>query len=194
MANSIGTGLGKAILFGEHFVVYGLPGIAASIELNTTCTFAENANGLVSNDLVTGEKIKYGEHPYKNLDRVIDTILKETEIKERNFRLDLKTNMSLKGGMGSSAALCVSITRCLNEQFSLGLDDEEVNRISFEAEKVFHKTPSGIDNSVSCYGGMIWFEKMQPRNLIERLDVKSVEAVLCDTGIFHDTAEIVAMV
>src|SRR3989344_2842299 len=193
---AVGIGWGKAILFGEHFVVYGFPGIAASIELNTTCKFvkANPGDGITSNDLVSGEKIKYGQHKYKTLDRVIDAILKQTKIEERNFKLDLETNMSLKGGMGSSAALCVSITRCLSEQFSLKLSDEQVNRISFEAEKVFHSNPSGIDNTVSAYGGMIWFEKKQPINFIERMKSKPVEVVFADTGIFHNTAEIVAMV
>ncbi len=192
-----GIGYGKAILFGEHFVVYGFPGIAASLELNTTCTFAKNRpgeTGIVSNDLVTGETIRYGQHKYKTLDRVIDTILKEMGIEERDFRLDLETNMSVKGGMGSSAALCVSIIRCLSEQFKLKIKDAEVARISFEAEKVFHSTPSGIDNTVSAYGGMIWFERRSPQNFIERMKVKPVEVVLTDTGVSHNTADIVGMV
>jgi mevalonate kinase len=191
---SIGIGYGKAIIFGEHFVVYGLPGIASSINLITKCTFGKNDNGIISNDLVTGETVIYGQATYKNLDKVIGIILKETGIKERNFRLDLETNMSLKGGMGSSAALCVSITKCLNKQFSLKLSKEEINKISFEAEKVFHKTPSGIDNTVSCYGGIIWFVKAKTQNTIERLKAKPVEIVLADTGKVHDTAEIVEMV
>lgn len=197
MAKATGIGYGKAILFGEHFVVYGFAGIAASIELNTTCTFAQNPegeSGITSNDLVTGEKIMYGQHKYKALDRVIDTILREMGIKEHNFRLDLATNMSLKGGMGSSAALCVSIVRCLNGQFALKMDDAQVNRVAYEAEKVFHSTPSGIDNTVSAYGGMIWFERRSPENLIERMKVKPVEVVLADSGVSHNTAEIVGMV
>lgn len=195
---AVGIGWGKTILFGEHFVVYGLPGIASAIDLNTKCTFAKNKKGeegIISNDLVTGERIKYGEHTYHDLDRVIDAALKGTGVQERNFRLELKTNMSLKGGMGSSAALCVSITRCLDKQFKLKLSDERINEIAYDAEKVFHKTPSGIDNSVSCFGGMIWFQKQQPKNVIERIKAKKpVEVVLADTGIFHNTAEIVEMV
>jgi len=31
-----GSGYGKAILFNEHFVVYGIPGIASAIGLITT--------------------------------------------------------------------------------------------------------------------------------------------------------------
>ena len=33
---STGSGKGKAILFGEHFVVYGLPAVAAGIASVTT--------------------------------------------------------------------------------------------------------------------------------------------------------------
>ena len=33
-----GSGFGKTILFGEHFVVYGLPALASAIGDKTTCT------------------------------------------------------------------------------------------------------------------------------------------------------------
>ncbi|MEM4261444.1 MAG: mevalonate kinase [Candidatus Diapherotrites archaeon] len=198
MKNAQGIGYGKAILFGEHFVVYGLPGIVSAIDLNTTCTFKKNpkgVKGIISNDLVTGEKIVYGRAPYKNLDKVIKVILEKTGIKEDDFTLELKTNMSLKGGMGSSAALCVSITKCLNEQFKLNLTLEQVNKIAYEAEKVFHATPSGIDNTASTYGGLLWFMKKDNKTQIEKIQIKkSIEAILADTGIMRDTGEVVKMV
>ncbi len=192
MKQAIGIGYGKAILFGEHFVVYGLPGIAASVELNTTCAFAQNKNGIISNDLVTGELVRYGENKYKRLDQVLDVVFKETGIKEKNFRLKLTTNMSIKGGMGSSAALGVSIIRCLDQKFRLGLGNERVNEIAYEVEKLFHGNPSGIDNTVSTYGGLLWFVKGKG---FEKIKIrKPVEVVLADTGIIHDTGEIVEMV
>ncbi len=190
-----GIGYGKAILFGEHFVVYGMPGIAASIELNTTCTYEEKVSGgITANDLVTGETINYGEDKAKKLDQVIQVILRETGIKEKNFRLKLETNMSLMGGMGSSAALGVSILRCLNKEFSLGIDDKRINEITFEVEKVFHSSPSGIDNTVSTFGGMLWFKKGQ-KNTVEQLGIpEPVRIVLIDTGTINDTAELIAKV
>ena len=193
--HSQGVGYGKAILFGEHFVVYGLPGIAASIELNTTCVYEKKSSGgVIANDLVTGEIVRFGEDETKKLDQVLETILRETGVKEKNFRLKLSTNMSLMGGMGSSAALGVSILRCLSEEFNLSLNNEEINRITFEVEKVFHSNPSGIDNTVSTFGGMLWFRKAE-KNIIERLEIpEPVRVVLIDTGIINDTAELIAKV
>ncbi|MEK6957744.1 MAG: mevalonate kinase [archaeon] len=190
-----GIGYGKAILFGEHFVVYGMPGIAASIELNTTCTYEKKVSGgITANDLVTGETINYGEDKAKKLGQVIQVILRETGIKEKNFRLKLSTNMSLMGGMGSSAALGVSILSCLNKEFSLGIDDKRINEITFEVEKVFHSSPSGIDNTVSTFGGMLWFKK-GAANTVEQLQIpEPVRIVLIDTGIINDTAELIAKV
>lgn len=190
-----GIGYGKIILFGEHFVVYGLEGIAASVEMNTTCEYGENENGIVANDLVTGEIITLGKDKEKRLDKVLELILKDTKIKEKNFRLKLTTNMSLKGGMGSSAALGVAIARCLNEKFSLGLSNEKINGIAYNVEKLFHGNPSGIDNTVSTYGGLLSFKRREGKNEIEKIPLeKPIEIVLADTGIFHDTTEIVEMV
>ncbi len=195
MAMAKGIGWGKAILFGEHFVVYGLPGIATSIGLNTTCTFMENKSGIVSNDLVTGETIRFGENKSKRLDEVLQIIFNETGTGNGNFRLALETDMSVRGGMGSSAALAVSITKCLDKKFKLGFTNEKVNKIAYDVEKLFHSNPSGIDNTVSAYGGLIWFVRGKAENLIELIALKKpVEAVLIDTGIIRDTGEAVDFV
>ena len=39
---SVGVGYGKAILFGEHFVVYDVPAIAAGLELKTKTTVKDS--------------------------------------------------------------------------------------------------------------------------------------------------------
>ena len=195
--NGKGIGFGKTILFGEHFVVYGLQGIAAAIELNTTCVYKESKEGIISNDLVTRESINVQKDPQKRLSKVIRVILNEVGIREKNFELVLSTNMSLMGGMGSSAALAVSIIRCLAQRFSIPLSNDAVNKIAFSAEKIFHENPSGIDNTVSTYGGIIWFEKgtRGEKNKIGRFVLdKPVEIVLIDTGIIKDTAEVVEFV
>ncbi|HZX20152.1 MAG TPA: mevalonate kinase [archaeon] len=189
---SKGIGFGKVILFGEHFVVYGLPGLVAAVEMNTTCSFEKNEKGVVSNDLVTKEKIVFGKNPKKMLDKVLKVVFEETKVKPGNFRLKLTTNMSLRGGLGSSAALGVAIARCLNEQFNLKMSDEKINDIAFKVEKLFHGNPSGIDNTASTYGGLLEFGKSGNGNKIEKLKTKEVEIVLADTGIYHDTGELVA--
>ncbi|MCR4369087.1 MAG: mevalonate kinase, partial [archaeon] len=136
-----------------------------------------------------------GKDPQKRLDQVLRIILARTGIKENNFRLKLSTNMSLMGGMGSSAALAVSILRCLDKQYSLGLSNEKMNTIAFEVEKVFHQNPSGIDNTVSTYGGMIRFTKKEGENKVEPIELANpIEVVLVDTGTIEDTGRAVEFV
>jgi len=62
-------------------------------------------------------------------------------------------------GVGASAAQCTSLARALNDTFNLVLDDEKINEAAYEGEKAYHGTPSGIDNTASTYGGLIWFVK-----------------------------------
>lgn len=57
-------------------------------------------------------------------------------------------------GVGASAASCVSLTRGLNDEFKLGLSIDEINQVAWEGEFAYHGTPSGVDNTASCYGGL----------------------------------------
>jgi len=36
---------------------------------------------------------------------------------------------------------------------------EEVNKIAYEVEQYFHQNPSGVDNTASCFGGLIYYRK-----------------------------------
>jgi mevalonate kinase len=37
-----------------------------------------------------------------------------------------------------------------------------VSAIVYESERIYHGTPSGIDNTVIAYGAPLWFVKDQP--------------------------------
>ena len=45
-----GFGFGKVILFGEHFVVHGVPGIAAAIDLTTEAEVKKTQDGITIKD------------------------------------------------------------------------------------------------------------------------------------------------
>ncbi len=77
-------------------------------------------------------------------------------------RCDIPTG----SGLGSSAAAAVAIAKAASELYSKNLSLEQVNNIAYECEKLIHGTPSGGDNTASCYGGLIWFQKAQPKNVI----------------------------
>jgi len=66
----------------------------------------------------------------------------------------------------------VAITRAFGKFLQIELDDERVNAIAFECEKLAHGTPSGIDNTLATYGQAMLFRnkgalEMQPLALAE---------------------------
>jgi hydroxymethylglutaryl-CoA reductase len=62
-------------------------------------------------------------------------------------------------GLGSSAALSVALVRALAKFAGQSLSDAAVCARAFEIEKIFHGFPSGIDNTVVTYGGLITFRR-----------------------------------
>ncbi|MFH0948860.1 MAG: mevalonate kinase [Candidatus Aenigmatarchaeota archaeon] len=191
-----GIGYGKTILFGEHFVVYGLPGIASSIADYTLAEVEDGDEGLKLIDnrsAVEGYKeIKQGE-----ISRGLELILNfmKIDVNKTPLKITLSGNLECASGIGASASLASSIARALNEYFDLGLNDDQINEIAYEGEKGSAGTPSGIDNTCSTYGGMLIFEKNLSGgpNKIQMINVtEPLEIVMVNTGITQETKEVVA--
>jgi len=191
-----GSGKGKTILFGEHFVVYGLPALAAGIAAETTAKLTRVrsfGHTLVDN---RPEMPGYKKEKYEEQKASLENILKYLNIDttRMGFQIDLGGDLVCASGIGASAASCVAIVRALNDEFKLGLDDEQVNEAAYEGEKGYHGTPSGLDNTVSTYGGLVWFERDlsggSPKFKRLKLD-KAMHLVIASTGITASTKEVV---
>ena len=189
-----GIGFGKAILFNEHFVVYGVPAIVSAIGKYTTAhieildspklEIEDNRNA------TPGYKEEKLEQQKDSLDRMLKVMNVDTS--KNGIKIVLGGDLYAASGIGASAASCVAIARALSECFNLNLTDEEINNIAYEGEKGYHGTPSGIDNTASTFGGMIWFEKSE-NNTMERISISNpVEIVMGNTGKVANTAAAVA--
>ncbi len=77
-----------------------------------------------------------------------------------------KCEIPTGSGLGSSSAAAVAVAKAVSEVYNKNLSLEKINEIAFECERLVHGTPSGGDNTTSCYGGLIWFQKAQPKNII----------------------------
>ena len=191
-----GSGRGKVILFGEHFVVYGLPALAAGIASVTTAKITRVRSfgwKLVDNrPAMPG----YKEKKYEEQKVSIDNMLKHLNVDttKTGFQFDLEGDLVCASGIGASAASCVAIARALSEEYSLGLNDNQVNETAFIGETGYHGTPSGLDNTASTFGGLIWFERDlnggPPK--FEKLKLgKSANLVIASTGLTASTKVVV---
>jgi mevalonate kinase len=81
----------------------------------------------------------------------------------------------------------VALFRALSAFLGRPLDDENVSRLAYEVEKLYHGTPSGIDNTVVTYARPVYFERSPAgdrENKIELLRVPQAFTILiADTGI-----------
>lgn len=72
---------------------------------------------------------------------------------------------------------------------------EEVNRWAFISEKVLHGTPSGVDNSVSVFGGALAYTKPgfgKKSGMDPIQGFKSLKFLLTDSKVPRDTKALVA--
>jgi mevalonate kinase len=189
-----GIGFGKAILFNEHFVVYGIPAIVSAIGKYTIArvvTYNSPGWKIIDNRKATPN---YKEDKINQQKDSINYILKKMnlDLSKEGLEITLEGNLYAASGIGASAASCVAITRALSSHFDLNLSNKEINDISYEGEKGYHGTPSGIDNTASTFGGLIWFEKKN--NLImDKITIQNpVEIVIGNTGKIANTSIAVA--
>jgi mevalonate kinase len=189
-----GRGYGKTILFGEHFVVYGLPAIASAISSQTIATVrAARKYALIDRRPATEgyKKEKSAEQVESN-----KLIFKACgiDVEKTPVEITLEGDLTAASGVGASAASAAAIARALGEHFKLGFDNARINEIAYEGEKGYHGKPSGIDNTAAVYGGLIWFKKdlQGGQNTMDLLRTpKPVEIVLGNTGITSSTKEVV---
>lgn len=191
-----GSGFGKTILFGEHFVVHGVPGIASAVDSAADAEVKKTARGINVTDERSGAK---GYAEKKRLQQIesIERMLKAMGLGPKKAAMDIWLGGNLPGfsGLGASAASSVAIARAIAEEFNLDLSDERINDVAYEAEKAYAGNPSGIDNTAATFGGLIWFKKNLSggSNTIEQLRIREpVEIVIGNTGIVANTKAMVA--
>jgi mevalonate kinase len=191
-----GFGFGKAILFNEHFVVHGVPGIVSAIDSAADAEVKKNGKGITVEDTRKGAK-GYAKKKRIQQKESIERMLEALNIDPDKVSLRIWLGGNLPGfsGIGASAASSVAIARAVAAEFEMDLSDEKINEVAYEAEKAYAGTPSGIDNTAATFGGLIWFKRNLSggSNTIERLNIrKTVEIVIGNTGIVADTKAMVA--
>lgn len=184
---------GKAILFGEHAVVFGEGAIAVALTLHFEARVK----------LAKGDATRVDGRP---MDRKHHAYFQEAVRQVWGDRgpLEIQTSSSIpsSSGLGSSAALTVSTVGALKAMRGR-MRQEDVARAAFEVEYAVQGRASPTDTSVASHGRAIYLGKREgPRHLwtIEKGDKKwfvhdlefpALEVVVGYTGKKGNTGELV---
>jgi len=196
---------GKVILFGEQFVVHGKPALVIAIdkraivkaELRKDKKAYICSRNLKASGYYVGDKFHIqegGEETKEKFEPIFSVIRGFQNFVSTNVgvNLDINSSIPVAAGLGSSAAVSVASAAALNHLFEAGLTEDEIFRISLEAEKVVHVNPSGVDPAISTYGGIILYRKGEG---IKRLNLNTdLPIILGDTMLKRSTGGMVAQV
>ena len=188
---SIGKGFGKTILIGDQFVLYGVPAIVSSLPYETIAEVQRfDGEGWILEDNrreVPGYKEKKKEQQVESINRILEVM--KIDVEKNPIKITYGGTLLAGSGVGASAASCVSLARALNEEFNLGLSIDEINQVSWEGEFAYHGIPSGVDNTASCYGGLMIYQVKDEQKTFEKIQVKKTfEVVLANSGVTANTA------
>jgi mevalonate kinase len=190
---------GKVILCGEHAVVYGQPAIALPVmDVKTRCVVlakpGKSQNNVIINDNAIGLKCRLDAlNPNNPLRKTIALTLSALSLDHLpSCEIQIHSSIPIGGGLGSSASVSVAIARALSAFVGHPLENESINDIAFEIEKLHHNTPSGIDNSVITYAKPLYFVKGKP---LEWLNIKfPLTFLIANSGIKGSTRNAVSKV
>lgn len=144
---------GKIILFGEHVVVYGYPALAAALSTGIVCHIEPTAQSKFTLSLpqIHVQASREDEGAFGQILRLLEEQIPHPH---HYGQLVIHSEIPFKAGLGSSAALAVAMIRALLEWHGISWPLQKVNEMAYCVEKIFHGTPSGIDNTVATYGGL----------------------------------------
>jgi mevalonate kinase len=207
---------GKAILFGEHFVIYGYSSIIFAInkkfkviislnELNKREFYNKkkvkiftnlgfNAE-IIDSNINLSHNLPINYNVVKKLNKIIEYLLSNNFdgiVKDFKGELILHFNSEIPigGGLGSSSALCVSLLGAFYNAIDKKFNKEILCKNAIELEKIINPNTSGIDCNICTFGGLGTYNKSIGFRKLN-YDVNTLSFLVINTGINHDTFEMV---
>lgn len=195
----------KVILLGEHFVVYGKPAIVVAIDKRAYVTAEPRTDRSVyirSNDLnISGYfcdgkfQVERGGSEAERKLKPVETIVRRlTDLSGRKLgvSVEITSAIPVEAGLGSSAAVSVASAAAISQLLNLDLSKDEIFRLAYDAERLIHGTPSGIDPAISAYGGILQY--IRDRGITHLNVSADLQFVIGNTGMARSTGRLVALV
>ena len=188
---------GKIILFGEHFVVYGIKAILCTIDKRVTVTAEKTDEKKISINSTIGnltvepnQTISKIESPLKPFYFLANKILQEQN-QTGGIKITIDSEIPVGLGLGSSSACCVAGAAAISGLFGKKTR-EDILKIAIDAEKTIFKNTSGADCTVCTYGGIMQYDV---KNGFTKINTDyNLEFVIGNSNTPHSTYEVVKRV
>jgi mevalonate kinase len=188
---------GKIILFGEHFVVYGVKAILCAINKRVTVNASkiqENRILIKSNigdlNMPPNRPITEIRSPLKPFYFLANKMIKKYN-QNTGIEIIIQSEIPLGVGLGSSSACCVAGAAAISRLFSK-TSKEEILELAIEAERTIFQNTSGADCTVCTFGGIMEYDK---KNGFVKINSKpNFHLVIANSKIEHSTETVVANV
>jgi mevalonate kinase len=183
---------GKVILFGEHFVVYGVKAILCSINKRVTVTAEKTSERKIS---INSEIGKLVLEPNKSILEINSPLKpfyylanKAIENEDTGIHIEIDSEIPLGVGLGSSSACCVAGSAAIFKLFG-EISKEEILKRAIEAERTIFENTSGADCTVCTYGGVMEYDKNKGFKKIQ--DEPNFQLIIVNSNIEHSTQSMV---
>ena len=185
---------GKVILFGEHAVVYGRPAIAVpvtEVQARVRVDRGPNRQGtrIVAPDVGRQFSLRNAADADPRARIVHLTLKRLGQLPDADLVITISSDVPIARGMGSGAAVSTALVRALVKHFDRWLPSREISDLVYQAERLYHGTPSGIDNTVIAFEKPVFFVKEEGWEFFW-VGVPFLLAI-ADTGIESPTWEVV---
>lgn len=188
---------GKVILFGEHFVVYGVKAILCAINKRIIVTAERIDENQISIQSDIGNLILEPNRPISEINSPLKPLyylankMLLTQNQFSGIKIIVESEIPVGVGLGSSSACCVAGAAAISGLFA-EKTREEILELSIEAEKTIFENTSGADCTVCTYGGIMEYDK---KNGFTRIKSKpNFHIIIANSNKEHSTESAVAKV
>lgn len=174
---------GRICLLGDKVDLLGKPVIAATVNSLMTVeltTRADDKIELFSHDL--GTKVSFSlkdkEFDYNHPLKYWTAIVNRLRSKITGFTASVESDIPIGAGLSSSAALCVSLIKALNQAYQLDLTLDQIAELAYRCEHDDLGISCGrMDQYAISYGGVTFIETGEEPK-VERLMVNDLPIIV----------------
>ena len=180
----------KAILLGEHSVVYGHPAVAVPLhDLHMRASAKPTTGPSTLSSLGYHGPMDDSGPRFACVVRAFEAAREFADCREQSFEITTHSDFPHERGLGSSAAAAGAVIRAILDARQREATPAELFDLTQLAEQVAHGRPSGLDAAATSSPSPIRFQGGEMRPISQHID--DAHLVIADSGVHGSTREAV---